>query len=278
MKVFVSWSGSASQRVATALHAWLTDMFHEVDPWMSDQDITAGSRWHSALNSELEVSKFGILCLTDENLKSPWLLFEAGCLARDLAAARVVPYLFGLTAANVGPPLSQFQGVTADEAGTEKLAYGVNAVLPRPLPKEKVKRAFDRWWPDLRIALDCIKEERGNILDALRTERAMLEELIDLTREIRGATTKSYSIQYEETVNRIFRVIERIRQMDRMTFEKTIKDAEAAASQDSPGASAAQLFLEVATRWLKLGMPIGTTAINAPTVEAVRPLKRRPMK
>jgi hypothetical protein len=77
--VFVSWSGSISNRAANALKFWLKTVFTEndIDVWMSEHDIEAGTPWATGLHAHLKSADFGILCMTRENLNSPWLLYEA---------------------------------------------------------------------------------------------------------------------------------------------------------------------------------------------------------
>ena len=48
-----------------------------VEPWLSDADIEAGERWGQSIATELAASNFGIVCITSENVNSPWVLFEA---------------------------------------------------------------------------------------------------------------------------------------------------------------------------------------------------------
>lgn len=92
-EVFISWSGDVSLRVAKALRGWLPKVLQGVTPWMST-DISAGERWNDILHGKLLASNVGVLCLTKENLKAPWLLFEAGALAKHLTEGRVIPYQF----------------------------------------------------------------------------------------------------------------------------------------------------------------------------------------
>ncbi len=63
---------------------------------------------------------FGILCLTRENLEQPWILFEAGALAKRVQDnARVVPYLIDdISFAELDPPLGLFQANKSDREGT----------------------------------------------------------------------------------------------------------------------------------------------------------------
>lgn len=78
LRIFISWSGERSRTVAEALHQWLADVLHVVEPWLSAADIEKGSKWAQAVTGELERASFAVLCLTPENLTAPWLLFEAG--------------------------------------------------------------------------------------------------------------------------------------------------------------------------------------------------------
>lgn len=111
--VFISWSGDRSRIVAEGLRDWIPQVIQIANPWMSKEDINKGTRWLIELSKELEKTNIGIFCLTRENLKSSWLLFEAGTVGKTLKESRVCTYLIGLTPADIGEPLSQFQATSA---------------------------------------------------------------------------------------------------------------------------------------------------------------------
>jgi hypothetical protein len=84
--------------------------FEGIDVFVSDY-IEPGEAWGPRLQSELEQSQFGILCLTAENFDAPWLLFEACAMAKKFESSRtrVVPYLIDtLPEASARSPLGQF--------------------------------------------------------------------------------------------------------------------------------------------------------------------------
>ena len=82
MKVFISSSGDRSKVVAAALADWLGKVIQGVRPRMSSHSIASGSRWAAELGAELQTSDYGVFCSTPENLSAPWLLFEAGVIAK----------------------------------------------------------------------------------------------------------------------------------------------------------------------------------------------------
>src|SRR5688572_14343462 len=94
-RVFLTWSGDRSKAVSTALRTWLPKVIQNLDPWMSDNDIDKGTRWASEISVQLHQSKIGIICLTPENIREPWVNFEAGALSK-LEGSYVCTYLYEL--------------------------------------------------------------------------------------------------------------------------------------------------------------------------------------
>lgn len=152
MRIFLSWSGSHSRQTAEALHWWLPHLNDAFEPWMSAEDIWAGEVWHQSVQESLAQSQFGIVCVTGQSRESPWLLFEAGALARGHNRSKIVPYLVGIDdELLVGSPLSYFQTKTATRDGTFELVEALNAVLPaaQQRPPERLRTVFDNMWPAL---------------------------------------------------------------------------------------------------------------------------------
>lgn len=76
MKVFISWSGDRAKVIAEELREWLPTVIQSIEPFVSSRDIPLGGRGLQTLANELESCDFGILCLTQANIESPWILFE----------------------------------------------------------------------------------------------------------------------------------------------------------------------------------------------------------
>ena len=116
MKIFISWSGQKSGSVAEALRDWLPVVIQVLDPWMSATDMDKGARWRTVISTQLEESDFGIVCLTRDNMESPWLLFEAGALSKFQQASRVCTFILDAEPSEVREPLAQFQSTSTTRA------------------------------------------------------------------------------------------------------------------------------------------------------------------
>jgi TIR domain len=122
MKVFISWSGPTSRDVAVALRDWLPLVIQEVQPYVSSEDIDPGARWSGDIAVQLDDTDFGILCVTRDNVSTPWLNFEAGALSKSVERARVVPFLVDLGPSDIPRgPLAQFQAVQPTKADLLRL-------------------------------------------------------------------------------------------------------------------------------------------------------------
>jgi hypothetical protein len=111
MKVFLGWSGDTSKEVALALHNWVPKVIQSVKPYVSSEDIAKGARWATEIAKELETSSYGIICITEQNLNSPWINFESGANTREIEKSNVTPFLFNLKPSELHGPLALFQSV-----------------------------------------------------------------------------------------------------------------------------------------------------------------------
>lgn len=186
--VFVSWSGVRAKAVATALVEWLPAILQSVEAWCSD-GTDAGKSWSTEISNRLSAAKIGIIVVTPENLAQPWLLWEAGAIAKTLAGSpddtRAIPYLFELEPKDISQPMSSLQAVKADLDGTKRVVRSVNRTLPEPLPDAILDKLFGRLWPDLEEKLAAAKVmEHGEKAPKKRTDTDVLAEVLDTVRRL----------------------------------------------------------------------------------------------
>ena len=183
MKVFISWSGQRSKGVAIALREWLPLVLHYVEPWLSEADIEAGERWAQSVAKELATSNFGIICVTSENIGSPWVLFEAGALTKSLESSRVIPLLLDLDFTDITGPLAQFQAKKLVREGVEEVIRSVNTATDEHIPDERAAQLFDALWTELEKKLAGIPEQAPTERH-MRPQHEILEELVASVRAL----------------------------------------------------------------------------------------------
>lgn len=156
MKVFISWSGVTSRSVAEALRDWLPNVIQGIEPFVSSKDIDKGANWSLELLRELSDTDFGIICLTRENLSSPWLNYEAGAIMKAISS-RAAPVLFGVEKKDVRPPMSQLQLTSVNEDDFKKLMASMNKSMERPINDQRLEESVSVWWPSLAERVGNIK-------------------------------------------------------------------------------------------------------------------------
>lgn len=188
MKVFLSWSGDISHKVAMTFRDWLPSVIQSIVPYVSSEDIDKGARWSTDIAKELEDSTFGILCVTKENINAPWLNFEAGALSKTMDKSFVSPFLFDIKRSEVNGPILQFQSTIFEREDIKKLVSSLNkACKENQLSDEKLERAFVVWYTILEADLNKIKnagyeQPLGEEMQPSEGNSTILEEILELTR------------------------------------------------------------------------------------------------
>lgn len=187
MKVFLSWSGELSHRVALIYREWLPSVLSYVQTYVSSEDIDKGAKWLTDIVHELESTYYGVLCVTKDNVNAPWLVFEAGALTKAVARSRVSPFLFNLGPAEFSGPLTQFQATQRTKSDIRKLVLGINRAAKdeEQIREDLAERIFEKWWPDLHDHLDRLAKEFPELKPTKREptkQERILEELLSLAR------------------------------------------------------------------------------------------------
>jgi hypothetical protein len=193
MKVFLSWSGERSRLVAEAMHDWLPQVIQVVEPWLSKADIEKGARWGPEISDRLEEAKIAIVCLTAENLDAPWILFEAGAIAKT-KEAKLCTLLLDLTPSTVQPPLGQFQSTQFEKEDVRKL---VETIVRRVRESDEkapssdvVTNTFDKFWPDLVTRIETAKAATPTTGAPARKTEEILDEILLSVRRLENVVAE----------------------------------------------------------------------------------------
>ena len=189
MKVFISWSGPQSRRMAESLRPWLKMLIQNLEPFVSSLDIAKGDRGLRVIAGQLEEASFGIVCVTRENSLAPWINFEAGALSKAVGDARVIPVL-DMPVSDLTGPLVQFQAVSS--ANKDDFFSMVRSLRdlskPSDLDDSMLQTAFDALWPTLEKGLEMARSLGGETtaIKSVREPGEILEEVLVLARRQEG--------------------------------------------------------------------------------------------
>lgn len=186
MKVFMSWSGRRSHEVAKMFHQWIKCVIQASEPWLSSDAIESGSVWFSTINEELRDTSTGIICLTQENKNKPWILFEAGALAKGLSDSRICTFLIDLQPHDLQDPLAQFNATLPNKTAIKKLVANINArVEPKPLSAAIFEQVFETYWPQFERDFDIIiAATMSEVEPEPRPKEDILNEILNATRSL----------------------------------------------------------------------------------------------
>lgn len=186
MQVFISWSGKRSQRVAELLADWIKVVVQASKPWVSTE-LDRGSNWVGEISAALSSTNVGVLCVTAANANAPWLLFEAGALAKGLAKSRVIPLLIDLQPTDLGMPLSQFNATSCTREGIAQLVHTVNRATDEPLPQEIVETSIAAHWVRFETRLSEILATTESPEPVIpRSDGDKLDEVLSLVHGLSG--------------------------------------------------------------------------------------------
>lgn len=154
--------------MALCLRKWLPSLVQYVDPWVSSKDISKGSRWCIELAEKLDETTYGIICVVPDNVKAPWLNFEAGAISKHVEEGRAATFLLGIAPSELEGPLAQFQATTCNEEDVWELVKSINeAAGEKRIEPERLKLTFNSCWSDLHAEIEPILTEAESSKPAL---------------------------------------------------------------------------------------------------------------
>lgn len=193
-KIFISWSGknTASFKVAKKLAEWLPMVLQETEPFMSD-NIRSGTNPISQIMDNLANSKIGIICVTQDNITSSWLNFEAGALNNVVTnqSGIVIPLLINMTTdefANCNSPIKNLQGKEFNDDDFKIALKDINSYLKSPISEKAFNSLYDGLKQtlfdiDLNTLSNEVKSQNGTTADVKKDEMPHISLLRDVVNK-----------------------------------------------------------------------------------------------
>ena len=143
---------------------------------MSSKDIDKGKQWFGELQDFLGEATSCIICITAENVRSPWIYYETGAIAAKKQDVLVCPYLVGVGVSMIADgPLSQYQCTEANKEDTLALVKSLNKALPQPHDEGLLCGNFENKWPEFEAELERVLNMATAVpADFLETEADVL--------------------------------------------------------------------------------------------------------
>jgi hypothetical protein len=161
-------------------------------PWISTRDLDRGSLWFGEINDQLKDTTVGIICLTQENKDRPWILFEAGALAKGLSTARVCTLLIDLEPKDIEDPLAQFNHTFPNKESVLGLVRTLNSSLGvAALDIRILEQVFSTYWPQFESRFKEILASTETALPSKpRPKEDVLGEILENTRMLNSRIRK----------------------------------------------------------------------------------------
>ena len=156
MRVFIAWSGSRSKAIAEILRRWVHKALPSSEPYMSTIDSLPGRDWLADVAQHLDGTNVGIMCYTRENLRSEWMLFEAGAIAKEVENHRLIPFLFDdLSPEHLPEPLRKYTASKVDRTGFKDVIEAIFQCTNGSMADD-TQKLIDTHWPVLELQLQAI--------------------------------------------------------------------------------------------------------------------------
>lgn len=173
--------------MAELLRTWVQSVVQAVEPWVSSSDIDRGSLWFNQIINELSSTTHGIICITKDNKDKPWILFEAGALAKGLVSSRIYTLLVDLNSEDIKDPLAQFNHTMPTKEGMSKLISSINNGLGENRLKDVIlTNAFNTYWFQFEEEYARIIAGTDTVphIEPVRSQDDILSEILNSVRGI----------------------------------------------------------------------------------------------
>lgn len=146
--VFISCTKNLSRECAKVLRDWIKYVSNTDTPLLSSRTNDKVGYWLSDHSDDLIDIKTGIVCISKDNINSPWLVFELGALISRLGKNNVFTFLIDVDPEELEMPFSLVDSIRPNKEGMRKLLYALNFELGvKGLHKRILDQLFDACWP-----------------------------------------------------------------------------------------------------------------------------------
>jgi len=170
LNIFISWSGTASKRIARELESTFKALINVDDVFLSEIDINKGSQWRKELKKGLKEKTFGFFIFTKNQQTSEWMAYEAGSIHMNSVLdididPSMVALLFNVEETIIPKYLDEYQHVKFSKDDYKKFMFELNKNSSQIISQDILEKRFDLTWETFKTKVtDIIKEETAEII------------------------------------------------------------------------------------------------------------------
>ena len=227
MHVFISWSGQKSMAYAEELKRLSQNCIQSIDVFCSSTDIHNGDNWVSVLFEQLGNTKYGIVCVTKENMNSPWINFEAGAIANKLEN-KITTLLIDNSNVDPSQPLSLYQATRLDKKSLQNMIISINETLESKIDRNRILESFEHFYDIFEGNTDSFSFEQKNsedyykilkeILQIVKSNDVLLNEidrvLPSICEEVENIKSTDFKDKYNKICDKFFNLLYYISNLD----------------------------------------------------------------
>ena len=233
MHVFISWHSEKSLAYAERLKDLIENCIQSIKVFCSSLDIHSGDNWSKVLFEELSSTKYGIVCLTRDNIKEPWINFEAGAIS-NILNNKMTAILIDLKPSDLSLPLSLFQATKLEKQSILNMILAINETLPNKIERSRVIDSFELFYESFEKKIQSISipatlspevtEKNLKQIFALCQEnnfflRKMDGILPSIAEDVETTTKTDFQKNYDILNDKVVVFLFRLAQLDECLYE-----------------------------------------------------------
>ncbi len=200
--VFFSWSGERSKKVAEEFQDLFKGVFDPViDCFLSTRDIAPGTRSVQILFEKLEKCNYGICFIDSENVRAPWIQFEAGALSKMVADSQVMVLLLDNNTESLqGTPLFEFQHKLFNKEHIQSIFEEIIKLFDQVSSRDSFLKRFENGWDNFYENSNKILANVQNEIDMQNTEKDELNTIKKMLVDVQNLLKIDYGQTVRESV------------------------------------------------------------------------------
>lgn len=225
--VFLSWSGDQSRKIAELFQTLFNHTFEPtINSFVSSRDIRGGSRSISELFKKLQICNYGICFINSDNVRAPWIQFEAGALSKIVDESRVMILLLDEKCLKLldDTPLREFQHKLFYKEHIKSIFEEVIEKFGLTTSKESFMYRFESGWEEFNNKSCVILKENSEVTEHIQQLGHADKEEWDMLKKMLLNIQNSLKTEYSQSIKESKELVVELRKIVKSMSPEDLKD------------------------------------------------------